>query len=170
RGLAQQPSCVPALGLSRPALVADRRFGISDQGSRAPSSGARRLPRGAGQIRAVRTCRRLGRTTVTMPGAPARSTDQSVQVTLSLLQDVLGSAPTRDVAVRLWDGTTWKPQPAEPTRCTLVLRHPGALRRMFMPPNELRLGEAYIYDDFDIEGEIEAVVPLIRHFLDDRRT
>ena len=83
---------------------------------------------------------------------------------------LLGSAPTRDVAVRLWDGTTWKPQPAEPTRCTLVLRHPGALRRMFMPPNELRLGEAYIYDDFDIEGEIEAVVPLIRHFLDDRRT
>jgi cyclopropane-fatty-acyl-phospholipid synthase len=26
---------------------------------------------------------------------------------------------------------------------------------MFWPPNELTLGEAYIYDDFDIEGEIE---------------
>jgi cyclopropane-fatty-acyl-phospholipid synthase len=96
-----------------------------------------------------------------------KTTDQAVQVTLSLLQDVLGSSPLRNVAVRLWDGTTWKPEPVsgEPTRCTLVFQHPGALRRMFLPPGDLSLGEAYIYNDFDIEGEIEAVLPLMDHFI-----
>lgn len=30
---------------------------------------------------------------------------------------------------------------------------------MFWPPGEISLSEAYIHDDFDIEGEIEAVFP-----------
>src|SRR6266536_1811863 len=97
-----------------------------------------------------------------------KTTDQAVEITLSLLQDVFSSSPARDVAVRLWDGTTWQPEPGsgEPARCTLVLQHPGALRKMFLPPSDLSLGEAYIYNDFDIEGEIAAVFPLIEHFLD----
>lgn len=37
---------------------------------------------------------------------------------------------------------------------TLVLNHSGALRRMFSPPIELSAGEAFIYGDFDIEGEM----------------
>jgi cyclopropane-fatty-acyl-phospholipid synthase len=105
----------------------------------------------------------------TMVRLATKTTDQALQVTLSLLQDVLGSAPASNVAVRLWDGTTWKPDPAGPTRCTLVLQHPGALRKMFLPPNELSLGEAYLYNDFDIEGEIEAIVPLIKHFITERK-
>src|SRR5205085_1611032 len=62
----------------------------------------------------------------------------------------------------------WKPEPAEPTDFTLVLQHPGALRRMFLPPNDLSLsmGEAYIYNDFDIEGEIAAAIPLVEPFID----
>ncbi len=97
-----------------------------------------------------------------------KTTDQAVEITLSLLQDVFSSSPARDVAVRLWDGTTWQPEPGsgEPTRCTLVLQHPGALRKMFLPPSDLSLGEAYIYNDFDIEGDIEALFPLMEHFLD----
>jgi cyclopropane-fatty-acyl-phospholipid synthase len=94
-----------------------------------------------------------------------KTTDQAVQTTLSLLQDVLSSSPARDVAVRLWNGTTWQPTSGEPTRCTLVLQHPGALRKMFVPPNDLSLGEAYIYNDFDIEGDIMAVFPLVEPFI-----
>jgi cyclopropane-fatty-acyl-phospholipid synthase len=41
-----------------------------------------------------------------------------------------------------------------------VLNHPGALRAMFLPGTELGLAEAYLYDDFDIEGEIESVFGL----------
>src|SRR5438270_5556170 len=95
-----------------------------------------------------------------------KTTDQAVQTTLSLLQDVFSSSPARDVAVRLWDGTTWQPEPGEPVRCTLVLQHPGALRKMFVPPSDLTLGEAYIYDDFDIEGDLEALLPLMEYFLE----
>jgi len=104
-----------------------------------------------------------------MARVATKTADQAVQVTLSLLQDVLSSAPAGNIAIRLWDGTTWKPDPAEPTRCTLVLQHPGALRRMFIPPNEMSLGEAYLYNDFDIEGEIEAIVPLIKYFIAEQR-
>jgi cyclopropane-fatty-acyl-phospholipid synthase len=43
-------------------------------------------------------------------------------------------------------------------RFTLVLNRPGALRRMFWPPGDLALGEAYLRDDFDIEGDMIAAV------------
>lgn len=97
-----------------------------------------------------------------------KATDQALQTTLSLLQDLLGSSPQRNFAVRLWNGTTWKPEPqsGEPARFTIVLQHPGALRKMFLPPSDLTLGEAYIYNDFDIEGDIEAVFPLGDQFMD----
>src|SRR5260370_36428608 len=103
-----------------------------------------------------------------------KTSDQGVQTTLFLVQDILGpsacASANRDFAVRLWDGTVWRPEPAagEPTRFTIVLQHPGALRKMFLPPNELTLGEAYIYNDFDIEGDIEAVFSIADQFLEGR--
>ncbi|MDQ2668583.1 MAG: cyclopropane-fatty-acyl-phospholipid synthase family protein [Gemmatimonadota bacterium] len=60
--------------------------------------------------------------------------------------------------MRLWDGTMEGPGHAP--RFTLVLRRAGALRRMFLPPSEMALGEAYLRDDFDIEGDIGAAVGL----------
>ena len=99
-----------------------------------------------------------------------KTTDQADQITLSLLQDIFGSSHVPSFAVRLWEGTTWQAEPlsGEPPRFTLVLQHPGALRKMFLPPSELNLGEAYIYNDFDIEGDIEAVFPLGDHIMDER--
>jgi cyclopropane-fatty-acyl-phospholipid synthase len=98
----------------------------------------------------------------------SKTSDQALQTTISLLQDLFGGARQRNFAVRLWDGTTWRPgdESGEPVRFTVVLQHPGALRKMFLPPNDLTLGEAYIYNDFDIEGDIEAVYPLADQFID----
>lgn len=103
-----------------------------------------------------------------MATSTTKTAEQAAQTTLSLLQDLLGSSPQRNFAVRLWDGTVWRPEgaAAEPARVTIILQHPGALRRMFLPPSDLTLGEAYIYNDFDIEGDIEAVFPLGDQFLD----
>jgi cyclopropane-fatty-acyl-phospholipid synthase len=97
-----------------------------------------------------------------------KATDQNIETTLSLLNATLSPVPLENVCVRLWDGTIWKPRPesGEPIRCTLVLQHPGALRKMFLPPSDRSLGEAYIYNDFDIEGEIEAFAPLIEYFFE----
>jgi cyclopropane-fatty-acyl-phospholipid synthase len=105
-----------------------------------------------------------------MASLTGKTTDQALGITLSLLQDLLGSSPKSNFAVRLWDGTVWTPEAAagEPARFTIVLQHPGALRKMFLPPNELTLGEAYIYNDFDIEGDIEAVFSIADQFLDGR--
>lgn len=89
----------------------------------------------------------------------ARAEDQTVQETLFSLQTLLGDLPSIDFAVRLWDGSLWGASPAE-ARFTWVLNHPGALRRMFWPLNELSLGEAYIFGDFDIEGDLEAAFSL----------
>ena len=97
-----------------------------------------------------------------------KTVDNAVSTSLAFLQDLLGSHHTRDFAVRLWDGTTWEPEPGQPTRSTLVLQHPGALRTMFLPPNELSLFEAYIYNDFDIEGNIESFFAMFDQFIDER--
>ncbi len=59
------------------------------------------------------------------------------------------------IAMRAWNGEVWGPGDA---RATIVLNHPGALRALFLPPNDLSAGEAYIYDDIDIEGSILEVV------------
>ena len=64
--------------------------------------------------------------------------------------------------MRLWDGSVWGDLD-RPPRFTLHLKHPGALRSMFMIPSELRMAEAYIYDDYDIEGDIEGVFDAAEH-------
>lgn len=104
-----------------------------------------------------------------MASPTLKTTDQAVQTTLSLLQDLFGSSQVPPFAVRLWEGTTWKstPESGEQTHFTLVLQHPGALRKMFLPPSELNLGEAYIYNDFDIEGDIEAAFTLGDQVMDE---
>jgi cyclopropane-fatty-acyl-phospholipid synthase len=86
-----------------------------------------------------------------------QSDDRTVQRALHFLDTLLAGYRNCPYAVRFWDGTIWNPTAEEP-RFTLVLQHPGALRRMFLPANEVTLGEAYIYDDFDVEGDIEAGV------------
>jgi len=53
--------------------------------------------------------------------------------------------------VRAWDGTEFGPSDAA---STLVLEHPGSLRALLLPPSDLTAGEAYVYDDIDIEGDI----------------
>jgi len=80
--------------------------------------------------------------------------NSSVEITLEVLETVLADYPRRDFAIRLWNGEIWG-NPDDP-RFSLVLNHPSSLRRMILGANQLTLGEAYIYGDFDIEGDIEA--------------
>ncbi|MBV9999470.1 MAG: class I SAM-dependent methyltransferase [Verrucomicrobia bacterium] len=85
----------------------------------------------------------------------AATTQRSVEHrTIQVLSEIFAGCPLERVAVRLWDGTPWpdgRPRPA-----TIVLKDPDALRRMFLPGSEIGLAEAYLYDDFDLEGDIEA--------------
>ncbi len=85
--------------------------------------------------------------------------DANIGIAQDILQTLFGPPEQRAWAVRFWDGSTELPE--RPPRFTLVLRRPGALRRMLLPPSELALGEAYLRDDIDLEGSAEAATRLI---------
>ncbi len=88
--------------------------------------------------------------------------DQATRLTLDVLRSLLTGDAARQVSIRLWDGTCWPDD--SPRQATLVLKHPGALRAMFLPGTEVGLGEAYLYDDFDIEGNAESVFAIADSF------
>jgi len=74
--------------------------------------------------------------------------------TRHVLSEIFGGCSLDKVGVRLWDGTAWPDE--RPRAAVLALKHPGALGQMFLPGTEVGLAEAYLDNDFDIEGDIEA--------------
>ncbi len=90
--------------------------------------------------------------------------DRFVQTGLGILQLLLEGYRPRNFAVRLWDGTIWGPEEGQTALFTLVIHRPGALRRMFLHPTDLSLGDAYIRGDFDIEGDFESSFALADYF------
>jgi cyclopropane-fatty-acyl-phospholipid synthase len=91
--------------------------------------------------------------------------DPTILKSLEFLDKVFTDSSFKAFNVKLWDGTLWQPA-AVHSRFTLELKHPGALRRMFWAPSELSLGEAYIYGDFDVHGDLEACFELSDYLLD----
>jgi cyclopropane-fatty-acyl-phospholipid synthase len=84
--------------------------------------------------------------------------DRSARVTIEILEQLTSKSPLRLVNIRLWDGTCW-PDPS-PKPATLVLNEPGALRAILTARSEVTLGEAYLNDIFDVEGNLEAAFEL----------
>jgi cyclopropane-fatty-acyl-phospholipid synthase len=77
-----------------------------------------------------------------------------------ILRTLLADCHPQNFAVRFWDGTAWGPGPGQEAVFTLVIHRPGALRRMLLPGSNLAVGEAYIYGDFDVEGDFESAFAL----------
>src|SRR5712691_8479040 len=78
--------------------------------------------------------------------------------TRDALDEIFNGCSLDNVGVRLWDGTSWPDD--RPRGTILALKHPEALSRMFLPGTEVGLAEAYLHNDFDIEGDIEAAFDL----------
>ena len=74
--------------------------------------------------------------------------------TRHVLSEIFAGCSLEKVSVRLWDGTAWPDK--RPRSAVLALKHYEALSRMFLPGTEAGLAEAYLHNDFDIEGDIEA--------------
>ena len=83
--------------------------------------------------------------------------EPAIRRTVDLLEHLFPSP--RRFGIRLWNGTEL-PMDGD-SGFHLVLNHAGALRRMFTPPVELSLGEAFIRHDFEIEGDIFSAFALI---------
>src|SRR5262245_51239275 len=68
-------------------------------------------------------------------------------------------------AARLWTGEVWQAG-SGPSGFTLVLKHPGTLRAMLWPKDKLAVGESYIFDDYDIEGDVLAFAGWLGYVFD----
>src|SRR6266568_214979 len=85
----------------------------------------------------------------------AISSETSVQErTRHVLGEIFAQIPHGNLGVRLWDETIWPDD--QPRAAVLALKHPGALGKMFLPGTEVGLAEAYLHNDFDIEGDVGA--------------
>lgn len=95
------------------------------------------------------------------PSAPPSDVDaaQTLRILAALCEGYRGP-----LAVRLWTGETWQPNPG-PAAFTVALKHAGALRAMFWPFDKMGLGEAYVFDDFDIEGDVFAFTGWLKHMV-----
>lgn len=113
--------------------------------------------------------------------------ERDMASSLYFLNELLGEFRPMDFGVRLWDGTLWRPgngRPAEsrsrpeagdnlavlPRSFVLRLQHPGALYRMFSSRDDLKMGEAFIYDDVDVEGDIEGVFAMVEKLRQEKRS
>jgi cyclopropane-fatty-acyl-phospholipid synthase len=85
-----------------------------------------------------------------MANVSSSSSDLVLDQTSILLERIFPSP--RSFSIHLWSQAEL-PAEGKPL-FILVLNHPGALRRMFSPPIELSACEAFIYGDFDFEGEM----------------
>lgn len=81
-------------------------------------------------------------------------------LTLQFLQELLRDYHPRNFEIELWDGTRWPAEAGQFRRFTWKINAPGILRAALGSDNQLALAEGYIYNDFDIEGDIESIFPL----------
>lgn len=81
----------------------------------------------------------------------------------AVLEELLEDYHPRDFAVELWDGTRWDPDFGQFCRFTWHIKHPNALRAALRPDRQVALGEAYVYGDFDVSGDILAIFPVAEH-------
>ncbi len=101
------------------------------------------------------TCAAQLKSCATIDAMHAISSEKTVEEkTRHVLSEIFADCLLEKVGVRLWDGTRWPDD--QPRATTLALKHPGALGQMFLPGTEVGLAEAYLHNDFDIEGDIEA--------------
>ncbi len=94
-----------------------------------------------------------GRSEARVPGM-----GRDLRIARAVLAELFGAPETRGFAVRLWDGSV--EPPVGTSRFTMAIAGPAALRRMFLPPTESRLAEAFLRGDFDVEGDLEAATGL----------
>ncbi len=102
-------------------------------------------------------------------GTRARSLLQDALIPISrrYLDDLFAEAPRRDFQVRFWNGSVWGDE-QDPAFC-FVLNRPEALAAILSAADELALAEAYLRDDFDVEGNMEAAFGVGEHLLNRSR-
>ena len=89
--------------------------------------------------------------------------NSSALKTASVVHELLREYNPRDFAIEFWDGTRLEPERSNFCRFTWHIKNPDVLRAALRSDREVALGEAYIYDDFDISGDILAIFPVAEY-------
>ena len=94
--------------------------------------------------------------------AEAAPRDRDVAQGMAAMRALFGPPAARGFAVRYWDGSEERSTVVGDRGgpFTLVLHSPGAMRRAFLRPSELALGEALLRGDLEIDGNVEAATAL----------
>jgi cyclopropane-fatty-acyl-phospholipid synthase len=95
--------------------------------------------------------------------APAE--EDAASKVLNFLQELLREYHPRNFAVELWGGTCWDAEPGQFRRFGWKINRAGTVRQVFAALNHLTFAEAFIYGDFDLDGDLEGVFPLIEYLL-----
>lgn len=91
------------------------------------------------------------------------SADPNARLAAAVLRTLFGESYARDFNIALWEGT-FVPASRQ-ARFTLRVNAPGALRNAFTPPIDLNAGRAFAAGLLDVDGDIEAAVDELFHFV-----
>jgi len=94
--------------------------------------------------------------------------DRNAAHAWAVLHEVLRDYSPRDFAIQLWDGRRWEPEPGNFCRFEWHINNPGVLRAVLRADRQVALGEGYIYDDYDISGDILAVFPVAEYLAENQ--
>ncbi len=84
---------------------------------------------------------------------------QRTQLFHDLFREYAGSC----FAVRSFDGWQWVSSASEQPQCTFAVRSADAWHALLKDPTDRTLGEAFIHKDLDVEGDLFAAFPPVRH-------
>jgi len=96
--------------------------------------------------------------------------DKSAAKAMAIVQELLRDYHPRNFRVELWDGTRLDPEPGQFCRFTWRINHASRLRAALNAATQVALGEAYIYNDFDISGDILAIFPVAEYLAERYRS
>lgn len=80
-----------------------------------------------------------------------------------LFQDLFRDYSRPCFAIRSFDGWYWISCPSDPPRCTFVIKSASVWHALLKDPSDRTLGEAFINQDLDIEGDLFAAFPAARY-------
>jgi cyclopropane-fatty-acyl-phospholipid synthase len=83
---------------------------------------------------------------------------------MELVREVLSAYHPRDFVIELWDGARWEAE-ADP-RFQVIVHRPEAFAAFLDLDTDLALGEAYVFGDVDVEGDLEALFEVGRRLVD----
>jgi cyclopropane-fatty-acyl-phospholipid synthase len=86
------------------------------------------------------------------------------------LEHIFEGVAHKDFAVCVGDCPQWRPPDSGPPRFRLRFASPEVLRRVFLHPGELSLGEAYIHGELEVQGSLFSAFDLIDDLLARART